>query len=199
MTNIKDKKMSKEYKIIQVALDIFQEKGYEKTTIRDIMLKTEFGLGTFYLYFKSKQDLKEKIILDKAINLVIQAEHKCTQTDPIEKYTCFLNYIIDYLIENPFDLELISQNINWTLYTKIENDKRFIEADTTLKFILSKYEKLFSHKYSYSQKLYILSLTIEIVISTCKSAIMKDSILSIDEMKAVLFEVIKKILISNGD
>ncbi|EGV10042.1 hypothetical protein HMPREF9127_0599 [Parvimonas sp. oral taxon 393 str. F0440] len=103
-----------------------------------------------------------------------------------------MNYIIDYLIENPFDLELISQNINWTLYTKIENDKRFIEADTTLKFILSKYEKLFSHKYSYSQKLYILSLTIEIVISTCKSAIMKDSILSIDEMKAVLFEVIKK-------
>ncbi|EGV09997.1 transcriptional regulator, TetR family [Parvimonas sp. oral taxon 393 str. F0440] len=60
MTNIKDKKMSKEYKIIQAALDIFQEKGYEKTTIRDIMLKTEFGLGTFYLYFKSKQDLKEK-------------------------------------------------------------------------------------------------------------------------------------------
>ncbi|MFT4444873.1 TetR/AcrR family transcriptional regulator [Parvimonas sp. G1967] len=199
MTNIKDKKMSKEYKIIQAALDIFQEKGYEKTTIRDIMLKTEFGLGTFYLYFKSKQDLKEKIILDKAINLVVQAEHKCTQTDPIERYTCFVNYIIDYLIENPFDLELISQNINWTLYTKIENDKRFIEADTTLKFILSKYEKLFSHKYSYSQKLYILSLTIEIVISTCKSAIMKDSILSIDEMKAVLFEVIKKILISNGD
>ncbi len=199
MTNIKDKKMSKEYKIIQAALDIFQKKGYEKTTIRDIMLKTEFGLGTFYLYFKSKQDLKEKIILDKAINLVVQAEHKCTQTDPIERYTCFVNYIIDYLIENPFDLELISQNINWTLYTKIENDKRFIEADTTLKFILSKYEKLFSHKYSYSQKLYILSLTIEIVISTCKSAIMKDSILSIDEMKAVLFEVIKKILISNGD
>lgn len=199
MTNIKDKKMSKEYKIIQAALDIFQEKGYEKTTIRDIMLKTEFGLGTFYLYFKSKQDLKEKIILDKAINLVVQAEHKCTQIDPIERYTCFVNYIIDYLIENPFDLELISQNINWTLYTKIENDKRFIEADTTLKFILSKYEKLFSHKYSYSQKLYILSLTIEIVISTCKSAIMKDSILSIDEMKAVLFEVIKKILISNGD
>ena len=28
---------------------------------------------------------------------------------------------------------------------------------------------------------------------------MKDSILSIDEMKAVLFEVIKKILLNNGD
>ena len=199
MTNIKDKKMSKEYKIIQSALDLFQEKGYEKTTIRDIMLKTEFGLGTFYLYFKSKQDLKEKIILDKAINLVVQAENKCTQTDPIERYTCFVNYIIDYFIQNPFDLELISHNMSWTLYAKIENDERFIEADTTLKFILSKYEKLFSHEYTDSQKLYILSLTIEIVISTCKSAMMNDSILSIDEMKAVLFEVIKKILLNNGD
>ena len=89
--------------------------------------------------------------------------------------------------------------MSWTLYAKIENDERFIEADTTLKFILSKYEKLFSHEYTDSQKLYILSLTIEIVISTCKSAMMKDSILSIDEMKAVLFEVIKKILLNNGD
>ncbi len=42
-------------------------------------------------------------------------------------------------------------------------------------------------------------IVLEIVMSTCKSAIMKDSILSMDEMKAVLFEVIKKILISNGD
>ena len=199
MTAIIDKKMSKEVKIIKAALEVFKEKGYEKSTIRDIMSRTEFGLGTFYLYFKNKQDLKEQIILDKAMDLVVHAENKCIHTDSVERYICFLNYIIDYLIENPFDLELISQNINWTLYTKIENDKRFIEADTTLKFILSNYEKLFSHKYSYSQKLYILSLTIEIVISTCKSAIMKDSILSIDEMKAVLFEVIKKILISNGD
>ena len=35
MTAIIDKKMSKEVKIIKAALEVFKEKGYEKSTIRD--------------------------------------------------------------------------------------------------------------------------------------------------------------------
>ena len=93
MTAIIDKKMSKEVKIIKAALEVFKEKGYEKSTIRDIMSRTEFGLGTFYLYFKNKQDLKEQIILDKAMDLVVHAENKCIHTDSVERYICFLNYI----------------------------------------------------------------------------------------------------------
>lgn len=86
----------------------------------------------------------------------------------------------------------MSQNITWALYAKLENDERLKEADSTLQFILNKYENLFTHTYSQSQKLYILSLTLEIMMSTCKSALMEESILSIDEMKPVLFTVIGK-------
>ena len=111
----------------------------------------------------------------------------------------FVDYIIDYLIANPFELDLLSNNITWALYTKIEHDARLTEADSTLQFILSKYENLFSKSYSESQQLYILAMTFDIMMSTCKSALMEDSTLSIDEMKPVLFAVIRKIFNGTGE
>lgn len=189
-----EKKKDNKLQIIQSAVKMFEKKGVEKTTIRDIMNNTDLGLGTFYSYFKDKEDLKEQIVLSKVVDLVLEAEKKCTQEDHVERFISFTDYIIDYYIAHPFEFELVASNLNWALYAKVENEERFAEADTTLKYILNKYSQLFSKEYSDSQKLYILSLTIETVISTCKLAIRKDSILSIDEMKSVLVEVIKQIL-----
>ncbi|MDU3804818.1 MAG: TetR/AcrR family transcriptional regulator [Finegoldia magna] len=194
MSYLDEKKKDNKLQIIQSAVKMFEKKGIEKTTIRDIMSNTDLGLGTFYSYFKDKDDLKEQIVLSKVTDLVVETEKKCDQEDHVERFISFLNYIIDYYIANPFEFELVASNLNWALYARVENDKRFAETDTTLKYILNKYSQLFSKEYSDSQKLYILSLTIETVISTCKLAIRNDSILSIDEMKSVLVEVIKQIL-----
>ena len=183
---------SKRSEIMEAALAVFKEKGLEKTSVRDIMNKSGYGLGTFYLYYSDKKDLMERMVLDKSMKLIIDAEANCSGDDPVQRYISFVEYIMDYLVANPFELELMSQNITWALYTKLENDERLKEADSTLQFILNKYENLFSHTYSQSQKLYILSLTLEIMMSTCKSALMEESILSIDEMKPVLFTVIGK-------
>ena len=189
-----EKKKDNKLQIIQSAIKMFEKKGVEKTTIRDIMNNTDLGLGTFYSYFKDKEDLKEQIVLSKVVDLVLEAEKKCMQEDHVERFISFTDFIIDYYIAHPFEFELVASNLNWALYAKVENEERFAEADTTLKYILNKYSQLFSKEYSDSQKIYILSLTIETVISTCKLAIRKDSILSIDEMKSVLVEVIKQIL-----
>lgn len=194
MSYLDEKKKDTKLKISQSAIKMFEKKGVDKTTIRDIMSNTDLGLGTFYSYFKDKDDLKEQIVLSKVTDLVVETEIKCDQEDHVERFISFLNYIIDYYIANPFEFELVASNLNWALYARVENDKRFAETDTTLKYILNKYSQLFSKEYSDSQKLYILSLTIETVISTCKLAIRNDSILSIDEMKSVLVEVIKQIL-----
>lgn len=190
---VSDSLVGKKEKIMQAALKVFKKKGPDKASVREIMSESGFGLGTFYLYYTDKNDLKEKIVLDKAMDIIIKAENNCEGEDPIERYISFVDYIIDYLIANPFELDLLSNNITWALYTKIEHDKRLTEADSTLQFILNKYENLFSKSYSQSQQLYILAMTFDIMMSTCKSALMEDSTLSIDEMKPVLFAVIRKI------
>ncbi|WP_049691307.1 TetR/AcrR family transcriptional regulator [Anaerococcus jeddahensis] len=191
--------INKKEKIMQAALKIFEKKGSEKTSVRDIMTEANLGLGTFYLYYSDKNDLKEKMVLNLATDIILSAEKTCTQEDPIERYISFVDFIIDYLISHPFELDLLSKNITWTLYTKIENDYGLSEADSTLKFILNKYENLFLTSHTESEKLYILSLTLEIMMSTCKSAVLEDSILTIDEMKPVLFAIIRKIFNRIGE
>lgn len=194
-----DRLGGKKAEIMEAALKVFKKKGPDKASVREIMAESGFGLGTFYLYYTDKNDLKEKIVLDKAMDIIIKAEENCGGNDPVERYISFVDYIIDYLIANPFELDLLSNNITWALYTKIEHDERLSEADSTLQFILSKYENLFSQSYSESQQLYILTMTFDIMMTTCKSALMKDSTLSIDEMKPVLFAVIRKIFNGTGE
>lgn len=194
-----DRLGGKKAEIMEAALKVFKKKGPDKASVREIMAESGFGLGTFYLYYTDKNDLKEKIVLDKAMDIIIKAEENCVGEDPVGRYISFVDYIIDYLIANPFELDLLSNNITWALYTKIEHDERLTEADSTLQFILNKYENLFSKSYSQSQQLYILAITFDIMMSTCKSALMEDSTLSIDEMKPVLFAVIRKIFNGTGE
>jgi AcrR family transcriptional regulator len=191
--NNRKTRKEKEERIMEVALDTFREKGVEKTSIRNIMRRTEFGLGTFYLYFKDKKDLEEKIVLDMIFDLIYEADKQCEGDNPTEKYICFISYIIDHLVDDPIELDLILKNTSWALYSKVENDERFKEDDTALKFILNKYLSLFPVELSESEQLFAVSLTMHIVLSTCKAYLMEDSVLSIEEMKSVLFKIVEKI------
>ncbi|WP_051007889.1 TetR/AcrR family transcriptional regulator [Peptoniphilus timonensis] len=174
-------------------MDSFRDKGIEVTSIRDIMNRTDFGLGTFYLYFRDKKDLEQKIVLDILTELFYEAESTCKGSDPKKRYISFINYIIDYLMKDPLELQLISNNLNWALYAKIENDDRYKEVENSLQFILNKYSNLFNDELSDSERLFVLSLTMHIVLTTCESALMEDSILGIDDMKPALYKIVERI------
>ena len=48
--------------ILQAALNVFSERGYEATRIDDVAERAEIAKGTIYLYFKSKEGLFEGVI-----------------------------------------------------------------------------------------------------------------------------------------
>ncbi|WP_298447677.1 TetR/AcrR family transcriptional regulator [uncultured Marinobacter sp.] len=50
--------------ILNSARICFQEKGYENTTIRDLIKKTDLASGTFYNYFRNKQDIFAALLTD---------------------------------------------------------------------------------------------------------------------------------------
>ena len=188
-----NRKKEKENKISEAAMSSFREKGIEPTSIRDIMNRTGLGLGTFYNYFKDKKDLEQKIVLDILTELFYEAESTCQGDDPKKRYISFINYIIDYLVKDPLELQLISSNLNWALYAKVENDDRYKETENSLQFILDKYSSLFNDELSDSERLFVLSLTIHIVLSTCESALRPDSVLGIEEMKPALYKIVDRI------
>ena len=96
-------------------------------------------------------------------------------------------------MKDPLELQLISNNLNWALYAKIENDDRYKEVENSLQFILNKYYHLFNDELSDSERLFVLSLTMHIVLTTCESALMEDSILGIDDMKPALYKIVERI------
>lgn len=192
MLKSEKRKKENENKITEAAFSSFRDKGIEATSIRDIMNRTDLGLGTFYLYFRDKKDLEEKIVLDIMTELTYCAEANCKGKDSKERLISFFDYIIEHLIKDPLELKLISNNLNWALYAKVENDDRFKEVETTLDFILNKFSNLFPVILSEQERLFILALTIRIVLSTCESALMEDSVLGIDEMKPVLYKIVDR-------
>lgn len=48
--------------VVQVAAEVFAEKGYRAANVTDIVTKASIGRGTFYLYFDSKQDVFLELI-----------------------------------------------------------------------------------------------------------------------------------------
>ncbi len=51
-------------KLLDCSLDLFIEKGYFNTAIRDIIIRSGFGTGTFYNYFIDKEDVL-KVLLEE--------------------------------------------------------------------------------------------------------------------------------------
>ncbi|HHV16156.1 MAG TPA: TetR/AcrR family transcriptional regulator [Gelria sp.] len=54
----------KKEKILECALDLFVEKGYVNTPVRDIIDRSGYGTGTFYRYFNNKEDLLKILLTD---------------------------------------------------------------------------------------------------------------------------------------
>ena len=57
-------------KFLECAIELFTEKGYVNTSIREIIARAGFGTGTFYNYFIDKEDIL-KVLLEEFAEQVI--------------------------------------------------------------------------------------------------------------------------------
>ncbi|SEJ80199.1 transcriptional regulator, TetR family [Propionispira arboris] len=54
--------LNKKLQIIEISAKLIHSKGYEKTSIQDILQAAQIGKGQFYYYFSSKQDLGIEVV-----------------------------------------------------------------------------------------------------------------------------------------
>ncbi|MBP3268272.1 MAG: TetR/AcrR family transcriptional regulator, partial [Ruminococcus sp.] len=62
-------KKLKENNLLKTAFDFFTTKGFSKTSITDIVNQAGVAKGTFYLYFKDKYDIRNRLISHKSSQL----------------------------------------------------------------------------------------------------------------------------------
>lgn len=60
-------KLRQQEEILQTALELFCERGFHNVSMHEIAQKAEFAIGTLYKFFKSKEDLYKRIMLDIAL------------------------------------------------------------------------------------------------------------------------------------
>ena len=103
--------------IMEAAWELFLDKGYENTTVNDIIKKAGTSKGGFYYYFKAKEELLnflytifdreyEKFYrnMDKELNSLLQLK--------------LLSQCVSYFIETNVSVELLSALYQWQLIEK---------------------------------------------------------------------------------
>jgi AcrR family transcriptional regulator len=101
-----------EEEILQAARELFARKGYHSTTLEEIAHHAQFGKGTIYNYFSSKEDLFYGILsglLDKAVDLAetSMALHGTTR----EKLTAYAKAILSYSEKNADLFQMIMREV----------------------------------------------------------------------------------------
>lgn len=63
MGKVDDNKRLKLNSMLESALQLFTKQGLNKTSISDIVEHSGVAKGTFYLYFKDKYDIRNKLVV----------------------------------------------------------------------------------------------------------------------------------------
>lgn len=116
MGEAKEKKSVKS-KIVSAAWKLFHDKGYDHTTVDDIIEVSGTSKGSFYYYFSTKDQLLSTLstVLDGYYE-EIYAEME-PELDSFEKLL-YLNYQIHSMIEERISIELIASLYSTQLIAK---------------------------------------------------------------------------------
>lgn len=114
MGKVEENKKKKEDALFQTAYELFITKGIHATAISDIVKKAGVAKGTFYLYFKDKYDIKNKLVVHKTQELFEHAETalKDAHIQGLEEQMVFIiDFIITELMNDRPLLNFISKDL----------------------------------------------------------------------------------------
>ena len=196
MGKIDIKKKLKEKALFQSAFDLFMNKGFAKTTISDIAEKAELAKGTFYLYFKDKYDIKDKLVAHKARALFSDADAALGRSG-IQELDGQLIFIIDHVINALTDneplLSFISKNLVMGALRSVLLTGESSDGD-----IYDKFLSLVEHDvYEYEEVDVMLFTIVELVGSTAYDSIIYKKPLPIEAYKPFLYRVVRMIIESH--
>ena len=136
MGKVETNKKQKNTTLLQTSFELFTEKGFTKTTISDIVNRAGLAKGTFYLYFKDKYDLRDRLVTYKTSQLFGTA-HTALIEQNIQGFENQMFFVIDHIIDRlekePKLLQFISKNLSWGIFknafekTVPENSRQFYD------------------------------------------------------------------------
>lgn len=183
-------------KLLDSAFKLFIDKGYENTTIDEIVKRANLAKGTFYIYFKNKYDIVDALIVEKGSFVLERAISKLNEKDfsSLEDEVIFLlNAIIEYFKLNKLLLKFLDKNISWGLYENI--NKNYSEDNKVLVIFNHFIEKLLERGVDVENAKITIYLIFELVGAVTYNSIILNKPADIDYMKPIIFKQVRKMLV----
>lgn len=193
MGKLDQNKQMKRESLLNTAFELFTTKGLNNTSISDIVEKAGVAKGTFYLYFKDKYDINNKLIVHKANQLFDTAMEQLNQTDLVElddKILFIVNNILDALSKNRALLIFINKNLGWGIFRTA-----MVSSQSENSQFHKVYQELIDkHNHELRDPNIMLYMIIELVGSCCYNTILYEEPVTLTEIKPYLFHTIRDII-----
>ncbi len=192
MSKIEEKKKNKQDALLASAFKLFTEKGINNTSISEIVKNAKMAKGTFYLYFKDKYDIRDRLITHKADKLFEGANAELAKSECKSLEECIL-FIVDNIVEqlsnNQSLMRFISKNLSWAMFSNIRIGQ--LENQSCMDIFHELIEK--SGRQFRNEDMMVFMI-VELVNSTCYNAILYSSPVPLEQLKPDLHECIKGIV-----
>lgn len=91
----------KQRKILDVAVELFKEKGYMGSSVRDLATKLNIKAASLYAHIRSKEEILEWICFGIAQEFFVELQSvKNTQVNPKEKLDLFIDKHLSVVLKN---------------------------------------------------------------------------------------------------
>ena len=194
MRKVDQNKKQKKDSLLDAAFGLFMENGFHKTSISDIVNQAGVAKGTFYLYFKDKYDIRNKLISHKAGELFSEA-HDALEASHITGFTAQLHFIVDNILDRLETesnlLGFISKNLSWGVFKDAFQEQA---DDDDFPFFQEYLNLLDQSDVQYDSPELLLFTIIELVSSTSYSCILHSQPVCLAEYRPYLHRTIDCIL-----
>ncbi|MDH7479625.1 MAG: TetR/AcrR family transcriptional regulator [Syntrophomonadaceae bacterium] len=128
--------------LLECALDLFVERGYFNTPIRQIIARSGLGTGTFYNYFASKEDILKTLLEEFAAQIISSVKNYYTKEQDLYKR---------FIETKRVNMEVFAQNQKLTeIYCRVAGASDVI--DSSLKQFEDRLIEFFSRNIEYGIK-----------------------------------------------
>ncbi len=194
MGRLDEKKRRKREALLDASYELFTSQGIYDTSISDIVNRAKMAKGTFYLYFKDKNDIRNELITRKAGELFQKAKERILEKKEKrleDVVVTLVDAIIEQLNSDKSLLEFIARNLRWGLFHKVllEGGNEVSDSfyDWYSGVVRASGRKFRNHEL-------MIYMIVELVNSTCYNVILYGEPVSLDELKREIYQLIPVII-----
>lgn len=184
------KKIDKEQRLLDASLELFLDNGFNNVSIDQICKKAQIAKGTFYLYFKDKDDILQGVLNRESKIIIINLFTQTIKQENLnleKRILYFTNLAIDYFIEHKSLLALFKRNFALPItLNDIHNDDNHEIKEVVDSFIN---DTELSKKYDTETIYKLIYIVIEMIGSVAYSSICLNTPGPIEEIKPMILEI----------